>query len=164
MKNYFIIPALAALLCACSGKSDLSTPEKFTDQLVAAINDRDTVLFNDLYVKNDDMNELMKKGKSQAPQLTQMEEEAKNRMLQDVVSEQETSYGNLAEDITKISTFQLNLYEIENDEGVSRIRNLEVEIETPEHKKKIIRIPLLVKCGTKWKSFGPITSDDVYLN
>lgn len=164
MKKILLLPFLGLLIYACSGKSDLSTPEKFTDQLVAAINDKDTSLFNDLFAHGSDYDEILKTAKFETPGDEQMAQQHKARMLADLVTQQTTSYKAVTDEIKKVATFQLNLYEIEENEGYKMIRNLEIEVETPEHHKKVIRIPMLLQCGTKWKSFGPINPDEQYLN
>ena len=165
MKICLLLPVLVTLLFACKGKSDLTTPEKFVDQLVAAINDRDTALFNDLYVNKSELEELFKqRDKKQA--LSPEDQQDRDRMLNDLKIQQQEAYENLTKEISKVSTFQINLYEIDdnNEMGITSIHSMDIEIETPDHKKKIISLRQLIKCGDKWKTPSRISVDEAYLN
>ncbi len=164
MKTYRLLPIFILLLLVCSCKNDLSTPEKFTEQLVEAINDRDTAMFNELFATRADLDETDKIVKGNRNKLYALDDEDKNQILNKLNNKKPESYEDLTNAISKISTFQLNPYDVQTPSRFKVVANMEVEIVTPEGKKKIIRVYRLLKCGTKWKSIRGISVEDFYIN
>lgn len=161
MKILLLPLGIVLLLVSCSGKPDLSTPEKFADVVISSINAKDTARFNALFMNEEDFAYVLKHSTEPGKVKRQMAA-GKARFLDEMKAGAALSYEQLTGGISGISTFQLSPFEVETNDAIDLIYGLEIQIETPDHHKKMIRIGRIVHVNKQWKAVAPIDLDEVY--
>jgi len=152
---------LLLLVISCSGKADLSTPEKFVDSLILSINNKDTAMFNSLFLDGTDYDYLVKEVKRKDPSQNFPVEKA--MLLSSIREMSKSSYESLTSELTTISTFQLNRFEI-NEDDVKSVSGITLEIQTPENHKKQITIRRLILVDKQWKAVAEVGVEETYFN
>ena len=161
MKVLLLPLGIVSLLVSCSGKPDLSTPEKFANAVIGSINAKDSSKFNALFMNDEDFAYVLKHTTEGSSVKRQMAK-GKPRFMDMVRTSATTSYEQIMHEISGISTFQLSPFEVETDNAIRIIYQLEMQIETPDHHKKMIRTGRLVHVDNQWKTVAPIIVGEVY--
>lgn len=162
MKSLFIPISLLLLLFSCVTKTDLSTPEKYAQSLINAVNNQDKKQFRELILNEADYEMVIKTMVKTEPQEAQRMVSEKAAAIQRLNDAAENAFTVINKDVKSISTFQLNNYTTDLVSDFEMIPEMELQIETPEHDKKRILITKLIKVNGLWKSTGDIRLDEVY--